>query len=113
MFRTLTEQLTKLRQHLLPRICIIPDIIRSELSTKTVHSNTYTIHHAWMIRWNTDSGSVERAHVNTKRYRRWIWKDILFRRIPPHIQFGGAVEAGKGDPEFFNRWEKFVRKTFA
>ncbi len=96
-----------------PRILIMPDITAHEHGvTKTAQHNCWTIHHSWMMRWNLDTGQAQRAHVNSRAYRRWLIEHPPENGIPPHIQFGGAVVAGKGDPTFHARWERYARETF-
>jgi hypothetical protein len=97
-----------------PRCFIMPDISRAEIRTKTVHDNCYTIHYSWMMRIWGAYESVEVTHVNTRLYRQWLETYRTEHGIPPHIQFGGAVEANpKGDPTFHQRWVEYARSTFA
>lgn len=99
-----------------PRFYILPDITRVETRSLTQADNCWTIHYVWMTRVNTDTGEWEAAHVNTRRYKQWL--DTYEcptgeKIIPPHIAFGGAVEPiPGGDPEFYNKWLKYARKTF-
>lgn len=99
------------------RYIIMPDYFRGERS-KTQHDNTWTIHHQWMMRATPDNpfwGPM--AHVNSRTYREWLeeggyWQSENEPGIPPHISFGGAVVAGRGDPDFKRRWVEYAAREF-
>lgn len=95
------------------RPIIMPDIMRCELRSKTQHDNCWTIHYVWMDRVWGFFDRVEVAHVNSRAYRAWLDTYPMPDGIPPHISFGGAVVAGERDPEFYNRWKAYARRTFA
>lgn len=102
------------------RTIIIPDIIRIEHAThlRDYENNWITIIYQWMNRvrggglFDPDS-RWECAHTSTRRYRQWLETYETDDRIPPHISFGGAIEAGQGDPTFYPRWQEYARETFA
>lgn len=96
-----------------PNIFIVPDIRMCETRTRTQHDNCWTVHYVWMNRVWGFYEKFEVAHVNSRRYRQWLETYEMKDGIPPHIQFGGAVVAGEGDPEFYNRWAAYARETFA
>lgn len=91
---------------------IMPDIVGGETATRTQENNTWTYHYVWMVRMHTETGQIQRAHVNTRLYKSWLETYEMWDNIPPHIQFGGAVEAGESDPEFYNKWIKYAQETF-
>lgn len=95
-----------------PKIVIMPDIGRCEARTKTAHDNTWTIHYSWMLRLDCESGEMRSAHVNSNTYWEWLREYEREGDIPPHIQFGGAIEAGEPDPGFYKRWVKYASATF-
>lgn len=90
-------------------ICIIPAIDFSDHVSRTIFDNTYTLHYEIMDRFDFRAGRVERARVGSKRYATWLRDEEYSDGIPPHIQFGGCVVAGPGDPEFRNRWVSYAR----
>lgn len=101
------------------RVIILPCLLRIEQRTKLLDSanNWQTIVYQWMTRivgeslWDPEA-KWELTHTSTRRYRSWLetyeWKD----GIPPHIQFGGAIEAGQGDPTFYDRWKAYAKEMF-
>lgn len=91
---------------------IMPDILHCEVRTKTQHENCWTIHYVWMMRCEGFLENVEVAHVNSRLYRQWLETHPMENGIPPHIQFGGAVVSGEGDPEFHARWVRYAQATF-
>lgn len=100
------------------RWIIMPDYFRGR-STKTQHDNCWTIHHHFMIRTTPDNpfGYEGYAHSDSRTYRDWLaeggyWESDREQGIPPHIQFGGAVRAGSGDPTFHQRWVEYARREF-
>lgn len=102
------------------RIIILPDIIRIEDSESLYdHSNNWitTIYH-WMNRVTGEcmfspDARWECAHTSSRRYRQWLETYETKDNIPPHIQFGGAIKSGSGDPTFHSRWLAYARETFA
>lgn len=100
------------------RYLIMPDYFRDNGRSKTQHDNTWTIHHQWMMRATPDNpfwGPM--AHVNSRTYREWLeeggyWQSPEEPGIPPHISFGGAVVAGRGDPMFKPRWVEYASREF-
>jgi len=95
-------------------VWIVPDIHHFGTYTKTQHDNCWTVHHVWMSRIWGFLERIEIAHVNSRTYRQWLelHPESFDMGVPPHIQFGGAVVAGKGDPEFKARWAAYARRTF-
>lgn len=93
-------------------VVIMPDICHAEVSTRTQHANTWTIHYVWMVRLDLDTGHIQRAHVNCRAYRQWLETYLLKDGVPPHIAFGGAVVSSKGDPEFHSRWVEYAKEMF-
>lgn len=100
------------------RIRIVPSILRMEYSSRIrdYKNNWTTIVYYWMDRiegksifnptsWNT-------AHISTRLYKQWLETYSFKDGIPPHIQFGGAIESGKGDPTFYQRWKEYAKETF-
>ena len=99
------------------RYIISPDVMNLQSQTVTHHQNWRTIHHNWMMRMEREFGlgRIEIAHVNSRRYREWLAEGDYFLEdegIPPHIQFGGAIKAGSGDPTFRERWKAYARQEF-
>ena len=92
---------------------IMPDFTMAECRTKTRHDNCWTLHYVWMVRFEGFFEKLQVAHVNSRVYRRWLETYPMPDGIPPHIAFGGAVEAGKPDPDFYNKWKAYARRTFA
>jgi TAT (twin-arginine translocation) pathway signal sequence len=91
---------------------IMPSLMYAEHMTETVRDNTRTIFYEIMERWTTRDGklvSIETAKVGSQRYWQWLAEETEPRNHYPHIQFGGAVVAGKGDPEFHKRWLAYAR----
>lgn len=91
---------------------IMPDIRHCEIRTKTQHNNCWTIHYVWMNKFHGMFEDLQIAHVNSRRYRQWLDTYDMPDGIPPHIQFGGAVVSGTGDPKFHSRWVEYVQRTF-
>lgn len=91
---------------------IMPDIRNVEIQSKTQHENCWTIHYVWMMRMYGAFERIEVAHVNSRRYRQWLETYPMPDGIPPHIAFGGAIVPGEGDPEFYNKWKEYARRTF-
>lgn len=101
-------------------VIIIPDIWYAE-QVMRIHdheNNWITLIYGWMNR--VSGGGIlcpdsrwEGAHVSTRRYRNWLETYETKSGIPPHIGFGGAIEAGTGDPTFYSRWQDYARGTFA
>ncbi len=91
---------------------IMPDIRFPDASERTVNDNTITIHYRYMTRWRRRHGEgdirVECAEVGSARYATWLAERTDGRPYPPHVQFGGAVVPGKGDPEFYPRWVAYA-----
>lgn len=100
------------------RYMIMPDILRVEAQSKTQHDNCWTIHYQWMCRGTEQSGWLlpeAIAHVDSRMYHQWLREGDYFTtdaRIPPHIQFGGAVVSGERDPTFHQRWADFAADKF-
>ncbi len=82
---------------------IIPSMRGLENPTYLVEDNCKTIIYSLMQRLDFTNKIIEFAEVGTQRYRDWL-KDEPDEKIPPHIQFGGAVIPGEGDPTFHSRW---------
>lgn len=102
------------------RVIILPDIVRIEQQTKIYdrENNWITIVYQWMDRVIGESlfdpaSTWECTHTSTRRYRQWLETYEMKDGIAPHIQFGGAIEAGTGDPTFHPRWVKYAQETFA
>jgi hypothetical protein len=93
-------------------VFIVPDIRLVETQTRTRHDNTWTIHYVWMNRVWGFFDKLEIAHVNSRLYRQWLETYEMKNGIPPHIQFGGAVVAGSGDPDFHTRWVAYAQEAF-
>lgn len=91
---------------------ILPDLCRADVFNKTQHDNCWTIHYVWMMRVWGHFEKIERTHVNSRVYKRWLETYTPDHNIPPHIQFGGAIVAGEPDPEFYNRWVAYAQETF-
>lgn len=93
------------------RWIVMPDILYAETAIKTVRENTITIRYVHMMRWDLKAGKMQFARSDSRRYREWLREDDSFERYGhlPHIGFGGAVVAGKGDPEFYPRWLAYAR----
>ena len=101
------------------RTIILPDISRVETSIKIYdrQNNWITTIYQWMNRvvgegifdpqskWWT-------AHICTRAYRNWLQTYETKDGIPPHISFGGAIEAGERDITFKDRWTDYARETF-
>jgi hypothetical protein len=95
------------------RWIVLPDISRCHVTTRTVHDGVYTIHYVWMARWDLDRGDYEIAHVNTRKYRQWLDTFETDDKVPPHIQFGGAVTADPENPQdIYTPWVEHARRTF-
>lgn len=96
------------------RYIIVPDISRGECRDRlsSYDNNWYTLVYRWMIRIEAESGQMEFAHTATRRYRAWLETYQTDTGIAPHIAFGGAIEAGEGDPTFHGRWIAYARELF-
>lgn len=91
---------------------IMPSLSCVEQCSEAIRENTRTIFWEVMERWSCRDGklySIETAKVVSPRYWQWLAEETEPRNHYPHIQFGGAVVAGKGDPEFYNRWLTYAR----
>jgi len=102
------------------RVVILPDILRIENQTRIFDrkSNWITIVYHWMNRVTGESifdpaTKWETTHTSTRRYRQWLETYHTDDGIPPHISFGGAIEAGERDETFHCRWQDYARETFA
>lgn len=95
-------------------VVIMPDIVQCEHVWKTQHDNCWTIHSFWMMKWDLDSGSIQRVTSQSRTYRQWLelHPECFHEGVPPHISFGGAVTSCDGDPEFYKRWVNYARKEF-
>lgn len=89
---------------------ILPDIMRCGSVVRTARENTYTLYYWHMMRWDLRAQRMEFARSDSPAYRAWLASDPYYaaQDVPPHIQFGGAVVAGKGDPHFHSRWKAGV-----
>lgn len=102
------------------RQIIMPDMIRLEQQTNLMdqENNWQTTIYQWMVRitgesiWDVDA-KWELAHTSMRRYRQWLETYEFIDGIPPHVQFGGAIEAGTGDPTFYPRWREYAKEMFA
>ncbi len=102
------------------RVVILPDITRIEGAThlRDYENNWITIVYEWMNRVTTSDSILspnsrwETAHTSMRRYRQWLEIYEAKDGLPPHIQFGGAIEAGEGDPTFYSRWQAYAREMF-
>jgi hypothetical protein len=101
------------------RIIILPDLCRieSQQVLKDFTHNWQTCISQWMMRITNGSvlegsGTWEFAHTHTRRYRQWLETYETPDGIPPHIQFGGAIEAGERDTTFYPRWCAWAKETF-
>ena len=96
------------------RYLIVPDITHAEKVDRipSGDNNWYTLIYRWMVRIEIESGRMEFTHTATRRYKMWLETYHLENGIPPHIGFGGAIESGKGDPTFYDRWTDYARELF-
>jgi hypothetical protein len=99
-------------------VIITPDILLMHQSQKItdINNNWITIVHNWMNRiqgslFDTDC-KIEIAHSHSRRYHQWLETYEMTDGIPPHIQYGGCIESGKGDPTFLPRWTQWAKETF-
>lgn len=107
------------KEHPERKTIIIPDLCRlgSAQLLKDYKNNWQTEIHIWMIRVQGegmfDAGARwEMAHTQSRRYRQWLETYKTSNGVPPHINFGGAIEAGEGDPTFYPRWVEWATETF-
>ncbi|AGR47902.2 hypothetical protein PHIM7_203 [Sinorhizobium phage phiM7] len=76
-----------------------------------VEENTITTLYTRMSMWNFADQKFRILPIESVLYQDLI--AIYPRDNPPHIHFGGAVVAGKGDPTFYPRWEERTRRHIA
>ena len=97
------------------RWIILPDICRLD-ATDTVfdrNNNWKTDIYRYMSKFDTETKTfIDLAHTSTRKYRQWLETYQTEDGIPPHISFGGAIVAGKGDPTFHSRWKEYALATF-
>lgn len=89
---------------------IMPDIRYMETAERTARDNIWTIRYKYMNRWRCVDGritEIEIAQVGSERYAQWLAESPACEPLP-HIQFGGAVVAGEGDPAFYLRWRDYA-----
>lgn len=93
---------------------IMPDIRFGETIHKLpcVANNWWTICYVHMIRFRGFFEDLQCATIYHRRYRNWLETHHTEIGIPPHIRFGGAIEAGEGDPTFYPRWLEYAREHF-
>ena len=99
------------------RVRIVPSILRMEYSSRLqdYKNNWTTIVYYWMDRIEGsifDPTSWSTTHITTRLYKQWLETYSFDNDIPPHIVFGGAIESGKGDPTFYQRWREYAKETF-
>jgi hypothetical protein len=106
--------LTKRRGGGRPRRIIMPSMMHVEqvMRLPDREENWYTLIYRWMMRWDLEANEAELTVTSTRRYRQWLETYETDDGIPPHICFGGAIEAGAPDPTFHSRWKKYAQETF-
>jgi len=77
-----------------------------------MENNWWTICHVHMVRFRGFFEDMQFSTIYHRRYRNWLETYHMKDGIPPHIQFGGAIVAGEGDPTFHQRWVEFAREHF-
>jgi len=97
-----------------PKWVILPDLMLAEQATTLLdrEHNWITLAYRWMIRLNTETWEGERAFVHTRVYRQWLETYEAKDGLPPHICFGGAIEARDADLTFYPRWVEYAKETF-
>lgn len=78
-----------------------------------IEENTITNLYNRMEVWDFPNTQLRIVRVDSPEYLDLIAKHPPENGIPPHITFGGAVVAGKGDPTFHPRWEDRTRRHIA
>lgn len=101
------------------RVVILPAIsfITCQKLIKDFENNWQTVVYEYVDRITGESifdpnVIVETAYSHSRQYRQWLETYELKEGIPPHVQFGGAIESGQPDPTFYPRWRDWASKYF-
>jgi hypothetical protein len=90
---------------------IIPDILFAFDREVIVHENFRTLIYKHMNRVFGFWEQFQYALAGSATYKLWLLGYPLKHGIPPHIVFGGAVEAiPGGDTTFHSRWVEYVHR---
>jgi hypothetical protein len=84
---------------------ILPDLRFAHVCHKmgSVENNWWTIFHVHRVRFRGAFEDFQCSTIYHRRYRNWLETYHRQDGIPPHIQFGGAIESGESDPTFYPR----------